>query len=136
MRIAAVSEDGTTIAPDFGRARQVLVLLVEGRVIVHREIREKIPDARPQADQETRPRDPNDHFAGHRVGPGPRSRYDEMAAAIGDCDAILAGGMGIGAYNALRGYGIQPIITDIEDVDTAVSAYIDGSIRNLTERLR
>ena len=135
MRIAAVSDDGAKIAPDFGRARQVLVFLVEDRSIVSHEVREKVPDARQQGEQEAKPRDPNDHFAGHRVGPGPRSRYDEMAATIGDCDVVLAGGMGTGAYNALRGYGIEPIITDIDDVEMAVKAFIDGTIRNLTERL-
>jgi len=135
MRIAVVSDDGTTVAPDFGRSKQVLVFSVEGGRVVATEVREKVPDGRPQSDQEAKPRDPNDHFAGHRVGPGPRSRYDEMAAAIGDCDAVLAGGMGIGAYNALRGYGIEPIITDIGSADEAVRAYLDGSIRNLTERL-
>ena len=135
MKIAAVSDDGAKIAPDFGRAKQVLVFLVADRRIVSQEAREKVPDARPQGDQEARPRDPNDHFAGHRVGPGPRSRYDEMAATIGDCDAVLAGGMAIGAYNALRGYGIEPIITDIDDVEQAVRAFVEGTIQNLVERL-
>ena len=135
MRIAVVSDDGEKIAPDFGRARQVIVFSVEDRKIVSQEVRDKVPDGRPQGDQEAKPRDPNDHFAGHRVGPGPRSRYDEMASAIGDCDVVLAGGMGTGAYNALRGYGIEPVITDVDDVETAVRAFIDGTLRNLAERM-
>lgn len=136
MKIAAVSDDGVTISTHFGQARQFVVLTVLDGKVVSRETREKVADARPAVDQGTALRDPHDHFAGYRVGPRPRSRHDEMAAAIGDCEVVLTGEMSVGAFNALSGYGIEPIITDIEEVDSAVQAYLDSTIQNLTERLR
>ena len=58
-----------------------------------------------------------------------------MIAAITDCEALLVCGMGRGAYLALEEANIKPIVTDIEDIDKAVQAYIDGDIVDHTERL-
>jgi predicted Fe-Mo cluster-binding NifX family protein len=43
--------------------------------------------------------------------------------------------MGRGAYIHLEEAGIRPIITDIEDIRTAISAYLSGEIEDHTERL-
>ena len=124
IKVAVASEDGRTVAADFRTARQYVVLTIEDGRIVSRESRPKVAGA--PAQLASGPRDPNDHFAGHRVGPGPRSRHDEMAAAVGDCAAVLAGEISTGARNALNGYGIDPVTTPAQDIDDAVSRYIEG----------
>jgi len=43
-----------------------------------------------------------------------------MAAAISDCDVSLCRGMGWGTYEAMRQYGIRPIVTDIAEIEAAV----------------
>ena len=43
--------------------------------------------------------------------------------------------MGQGAYNGLQQMGIQPIITDIPEIEKAVQAVIDESIEDHPERL-
>jgi predicted Fe-Mo cluster-binding NifX family protein len=58
-----------------------------------------------------------------------------MAEAISDCQVVLAGGMGWGAYEAMRGYGIEPIVTDIKSIYEAVLLYLKGKLPNLVERL-
>jgi predicted Fe-Mo cluster-binding NifX family protein len=58
-----------------------------------------------------------------------------MAMTISDCEAVLARGMGDGAYQNLLAQGITPIITDIASIDEAVLAYAEGRIVNHTERL-
>jgi len=47
-----------------------------------------------------------------------------MAAAISDCDVSLCRGMGWGTYEAMRQYGIRPIVTDIAEIEAAVQAYL------------
>ncbi len=47
----------------------------------------------------------------------------------------LASGMGRPAYTSLKASGLEPIITDIVDIDEAVQAFIDGAMDNRTERL-
>jgi predicted Fe-Mo cluster-binding NifX family protein len=58
-----------------------------------------------------------------------------MAETIGDCQAVLCGGMGYGAYESLRSLNIQPIVTDLGDIDAAVQAYMDGTLVDHTEKL-
>jgi predicted Fe-Mo cluster-binding NifX family protein len=58
-----------------------------------------------------------------------------MAETITDCQVLLAGGMGWGAYESLRGYSIEPIVTDVENIYKAVELYTKGKLPNLMERL-
>lgn len=131
MKIAAISDDEVTISQHFGRAPYYVVVTVEeGRVVA----------------KETRPKAGHQTFAAHpppKVAPGEQHGYDEgsqtrhasMAEAISDCQVVLAGGMGWGAYEAMQGYGIQAIVTDVGEIDEAVELYLDGRLPNLMERL-
>ena len=58
-----------------------------------------------------------------------------MADAISDCQVVLTGGMGWGAYEAMQSYGIEPIVTDMDNIDEAVKLYLGGRLPNLMERL-
>ena len=58
-----------------------------------------------------------------------------MAETISDCQVLLAGGMGWGAYESMKSYNIEPIATDVESIDQAVQLYIAGELTNLMERL-
>ncbi len=130
MKIAVISDDGSSISMHFGRAQLYVVLEVEDGQVVSREVRPKVghhafgdhPHAEP-------------HVAGHGYDAASQHKHSQMAANIGDCQVLLAGGMGWGAYDSLKGYGIEPIITDIRDVDQAARAYLDGTIQNLMDRL-
>jgi len=130
MKIAAITEDGTTISRHFGRAPYYAVLTVEEGRIVKRELREKLGH-RQFAGQEAH----EGKGGRHGYGPGAGDRHARMAAAIADCDVLLCGGMGWGAYEAMKAHGIRPIVTDIADIEEAVRAYLDGTIVDRTELL-
>jgi predicted Fe-Mo cluster-binding NifX family protein len=131
LKIAAISDDGVHVSQHFGRAPYYVVLTVEeGRVV----------------DSETRLKAGHQTFAAQahpRLAPGERHGYDpgsqakhrSMAEAIADCDVLIAGGMGWGAYESLKGYGIRPIITDVDDIKEAVGRHLDGNLPDLMERL-
>ena len=131
MKIAVVSEDEVNISQHFGRAPYYVVLTVEEAEIV---------------DSETRPKAGHRTFAaqGHpRLAPGERHGYDagsqakhkSMADTIADCEVLIAGGMGQGAYESLKGYGIRPIITDVSDIREAVLRCAKDDLPDLMERL-
>jgi predicted Fe-Mo cluster-binding NifX family protein len=130
MKIAVISDDGKSVSMHFGRAQLYVVVEVEGGKVVNREIRTKVGHHtfgdQPHAEHQG---------AAHGYDADSQNKHSQMAANISDCQVLLAGGMGRGAHDSLKGYGIEPIITDIEDIDQAVRAYADGTIRNLSERL-
>ncbi len=130
MKIAIATDNGRTVSLHFGRAGHYAVLTVENGLVVERELRDKFSphgiSAGARSETETGP---------HGTGPESDARHDQMAAAITDCDAILCGGMGRGAYDRLVANGIKPILTDIRDVDEAVIQCATGRIMDHTERL-
>ena len=134
MKIAAVSDDGVTISRHFGRAQYYVVITVEGGKIVSREMRDKMGHAQfagEPHEEESHGADPR----GHGFSGAAQSRHARMAAAIADCDMLLAGGMGAGAYESMRQAGIRPVVTDIVVIDEAVQAHLDGKLVDHTEML-
>ena len=130
MKIAIVTDDGRAVSAHFGRARSYAVLTVEDGVIVGRELRPKFA---PHLLGEPEP----EHLAGvpHGTDPASQMRHDQMAAAIADCQVLIAGGMGQGAYERFRSLGIRPIVTALPDVDAAALACAAGTLVDHTERL-
>jgi len=131
VNIAAISDDGTTISQHFSRAPVYVVVTVEDGKILS---------------QETRAKTGHHTFAAHHppnLAPGERHGYNagselkhqSMAETISDCQVLLAGGMGWGAYEAMQSYNIIPIVTDVRSINEAVQLYLDGKLDNLMERL-
>ena len=133
MKIAAVSEDGVTISQHFGRAPFYVVVTVEGGRIVSREQRDKLGHAHFANEPHAEAHGGDPHR--HGFDPAAQNRHAQMAAAIADCEVLLARGMGAGAYQSLAQAGIRPIVTDIATIDEAVQAFLAGNIADHTERL-
>ncbi|OGN94670.1 MAG: hypothetical protein A2Z75_01805 [Chloroflexi bacterium RBG_13_50_10] len=66
---------------------------------------------------------------------GAQVRHATMAQSIDDCQVLIVGGMGWGAYDSLKSRGIEPVVTDVEDIEEAVKLYLEGKLPNLMERL-
>jgi len=135
MKIAAVSNDGTTISAHFGKARSFAVLTVEDGRVVGQEMRQK--------DQCSHGHDHHDHDHGHdttqtfSVGSAPASAsadpHVQAMAAIADCDVVLSRGMGRGMYANLQRAGIRAVLTDVPDVEEAVAAFLAGTLNEKPE---
>ncbi len=129
MKIAVVSDDGKTISQHFGRASYYVVVTAEGGKMTAKETRDKAGHHSPGMTE-------------HHHAPGERHGFDAaaqlshagMAANIKDAKVVIAGGMGRGAYESLKGFGIEPHLTDVEDIDEAVRLYLEGKLPNLMER--
>jgi predicted Fe-Mo cluster-binding NifX family protein len=130
MKIAAVTDDGSNISAHFGRAGYYAVLRVENGEIVERELRDKLGHSQfAGSEEQHQPGQP------HGFGPEAQDRHTRMIAAIQDCQVLLARGMGWGARQSLEQAGITAILTDIEDIEAAIKAYLAGDIVDYTERL-
>ena len=124
MKIAIVTEDGTTISQHFGMAPNYLVATIENGEVTHKELRAKASHQQ------------GHHGHAHQHGGAEaRGLHASMAAPIADCRLVLAGGMGHGAYLSLKSAGIQPMLTDILNIDDALQAYLAGTLQDVDERL-
>ena len=131
MKIAVISEDGTTISQHFGRAPLYVVVTVEEGKVVAKETRDKMGH-HSFAGQHYDDTAPGER---HGYGAGAQSRHTSMMETIADCQALLVGGMGWGAYESLRSNNIEAIVTDVASIDEAVKLYLKGELPNLMERL-
>ena len=131
MKIAAISEDGTTISQHFGRAPLYMVVTVEDGKIISKESRNKAGHHTFAGGQhpETAPGEKHGYDA------GAQSRHAAMAQSIEDCQVLLAGGVGWGAYESLKSRNIETVVTDVENIEEAIELYLQGKLPNLMERL-
>jgi predicted Fe-Mo cluster-binding NifX family protein len=131
MKIATISEDGATVSQHFGRALYYIVVTVEDGKVVSKEKRDKAGHHTFAGSQhpETAPGERHGYSA------DAQTRHAAMAQSIDDCQVLIAGGMGWGAYESLKSRGIETVVTDVEDIDEAVKLFLQGKLINLMERL-
>ncbi|MGW8251781.1 MAG: NifB/NifX family molybdenum-iron cluster-binding protein [Anaerolineales bacterium] len=131
MKVAAITDDGKTISQHFGRAPYYLVVSVENGEILDRELREKLGHDQFShlPHEEEQPGQP------HGMDAASHDKHLRMSDAIVDCEALLCGGMGRGAYQSMIARGIKPVVTDISDIDEAVLVYAEGKIVDRVDKL-
>lgn len=135
LKIAIITDDGKTISKHFGRAQYYLVISIEGGVAVSREMREKIGHNHFSAaghEEHAHEQHAHEHHGSDEVSHG---KHSQMAQTIADCQTVICGGMGMGAYESMRRLSIQPIVTDLNDVEAILQAFIDGKLADHTELL-
>jgi predicted Fe-Mo cluster-binding NifX family protein len=130
MKIAVITDDGKTISQHFGRAAFYMVLSIDEGKIVAREMRDKLGHNQFSAiGPEVH------HHEQHGLDDASHNKHAQMAGSISDCQALLCGGMGMGAYESMRRLNIHPVVTDLLDIEAAAQAYIDGKLIDRTELL-
>jgi predicted Fe-Mo cluster-binding NifX family protein len=133
MKIAIVTEDGINISQHFGRAPYYAVVTAENAKVVDIETRDKAGHHAGGHDCHAGGHDC--HSEKHGMDAASQAKHAGMLANISDCSVVIAGGMGWGAYESMKGQNIEPIITDIKAIQEAVETYLEGKLVNLMEKL-
>jgi len=126
MKIAVVSDDEQTISAHFGRAPLFVVATIDNGKVLSKEMRAK-------AGYHSKGENHDYHCASgeeHGYDVSARIRHKGMLDTISDCQVVVAGGMGWGAYDAIQCNNIEPIINDVKSIDEAIQMYIDGNLTN------
>lgn len=131
MKIAVITDDEHTVSQHFGRAAYYLVVTIEDGKISDRQMRPKLGHMHFANDPHVAdvPGQP------HGFDPASQDRHTRMSDAIADCQVLLCGGMGAGAYESMRQRGIKPVVTDIHSIEDAVKAYVEGKIVDRVDKL-
>ncbi len=132
MKIAIITNDGNSISQHFGRAPYYMVLTIEDGKITNREMRDKVGHNQFSNHPHT---ENHQHGAEHGCGEESHDKHTSMAGAIADCKVLICGGMGMGAYNSMVQLNIKPVVTELQDIDEAAQAFIDGKLIDHTELL-
>lgn len=128
MKIASITDDGKTISQHFGRAPYYLVMTLEEGKEVAREMRSKLGHNQFSAESGHKEHSHEHSTEQHGNHADGHSKHVRMAEAIADCEVLLCGGMGWGAYQSMQALNIRPLVTEIMDIDQAVQAYLNGKI--------
>jgi predicted Fe-Mo cluster-binding NifX family protein len=125
IKIAIVSDDHETISAHFGRALFYEIFTVEAGKVIERKTHSRSPDQLAGM-----------HGQHNQTGDGHHQHdHNAMIAPISDCQVLVAGGMGMGAHISLKEHGIQPVITEIGEIQAAVKAFLAGTLLDHPERL-
>lgn len=130
MKIAFVTDDGKTISQHFGRAAYYLVVDIKEGLVRNQEMRDKLGHQQfAEGDHQ--------HQPGEARGMDATShdKHTRMSQAIRDCEVLICGGMGMGAYQSMQTIGIKPMVTQMRNIDEALQAYLEGHLRDETELL-
>jgi len=132
LKIAVVSENEQTISQHFGRAPYYIIQTVENGKVVKQEKFERGAAgtcACGHSEEEEH------HHSSHGSDPESSAKHNKMVDPIADCQVLIAGGMGYGAYDALKSRGLQVFITAEHSIQRAVELFSAGKLDNLMERL-
>ena len=129
MKIAVVTVDGKAISQHFGRSPYYSIVMVENGEIKSQVLRERrtghFASGGPQHGGDF------DERGRHGYGAEARASHATKAQEISDCQVLIAGGMGSGAYENFREAGLEVILSDMHLIDDAVKAYLAGNLRHL-----
>lgn len=130
MKIAVITDDGKTISQHFGRAGFYKVITIDNEKVVQEEMREKVGHNHFSDEHHE-----NHHHESHGLTDEHHHRHMQMADVISDCQVVICGGMGMGAYESMRRLYITPVVTDKTDIMTAVQDFMTGKLIDHTEKL-
>ena len=134
MKIAVVSDDGVTVNQHFGRAPYYVVATVDDGKLVSKETRVKVGHHTFAAAH----RNEDDHVDAegrHGYSAAAACRHTVMVEPILDCDVLICGGMGWGAYESMKSKNIDVFVTDNLNIDEVIKLYLAGTLPNLMDRL-
>lgn len=135
IKIAVITEDGEKISSHFGMAPFYKVLTAQDGVVVETAMLDK-------PHHEHHPDHGHDGHAhlqtigmgqGHGHGRG-RDHHDDMFAPVSDCQVLLAGGMGEGAYRRAQAAGLKVVFVG-GLIEKAAAEYLAGTLVSDERRL-
>jgi predicted Fe-Mo cluster-binding NifX family protein len=120
MRIAVATNDGISLSEHFGRSAGFIVFEVDDAKIASRE---------------TRTNNHTPHAQGlcqggqHSHQQGHTHNHAGIVGLLQDCQVVLCGGMGMGAAQALKQMGIQPVVCPSRcSAEEALTMYLNGNV--------
>ncbi len=124
MKIAIPSDDKVNICKHFGRTKGFVIVELQNNEVVNKEYKENTFTGHAQGHHHNHGDEHN-----HQHGGGHHS-HQGIFDAIGDCDAVVAGGMGRRLYDDFGKTDIKVYVTKENSIDTALQLFINEKLDN------
>ncbi len=133
MKIAIPSNDNVTISKHFGKTKGFVICETQDNKLVKKEYKQNTFTGHAQglhsADSHEHK---HEHHHEHKHGHGHHS-HNAILEAIGDCEVVIAGGMGRRLYNDLEQNDIKVFVSTEENIDKALDMFFNGDLDNNTD---
>jgi predicted Fe-Mo cluster-binding NifX family protein len=131
MKIAIPSDDKTTICPHFGRTAGFMIFKIENREVVDTEYRSNTFTGHARGHHPS-----HDHTGNHHTQmEAHQHSHSGIYQALGDCQIVIAKGMGRRLYVDFEEWKIQVFITKETDIQAAVDSFLNNTLDSDIERL-
>jgi predicted DNA-binding protein (UPF0251 family)/predicted Fe-Mo cluster-binding NifX family protein len=107
MNIAVSTTDGKTICGHLGKCKDFIIYETDGKEVIRKSLRSS---------------------GGACPGHGADAGHGHNVSPFAGCHAVITQGMGQGMLDGLVHAGIQPVITDQTDPDTAIANFLKGEL--------
>ncbi len=134
MKIAVVTNNGSTVSQHFGRAPYYKIFEIDDNIVNNVYLRERRTGHFAPGGMHHNQEHNHETSAGHGYGQGAQNRHATMVQELSDCQVLIAGGMGMGAYENFRSAGLEVILTDQMDIQQTIDAYLEGNLENLMDQ--
>lgn len=122
MRIAVPTNDGESISQHFGRSAAFLIFETENGQIKSRELKSNAQT--------------HSHAQGacdYHSADSKSHSHAGILAALEGCELVICAGMGQRAVDAVKGCGMEIVVTSLASAEAAVSAQLAGKLTPSTE---
>ncbi|GAB4333212.1 MAG: NifB/NifX family molybdenum-iron cluster-binding protein [Bacteroidales bacterium] len=123
MKIAVPSDDRIHISGHFGRAKGFLIVQTDRDKIVSKEYVQNTFTGHARGMHHEHGDDHDHHHHHHAHGHGHHS-HAGIFEALGDCEVVIAGGMGRRLYDEFVERNIKVFVTREKDVEEAVRLFL------------
>lgn len=120
MKIAIPSNDELHIFGHFGRTAGFMICEIDKDKIISKKYKQNTFTGHAQGHHH----DSENHGSHSHTG---------IFNAIGDCDTVIAGGMGRRLYNDFEQKNIQVFVTQEKEIDLALKRFIEKTLDNNSE---
>jgi predicted Fe-Mo cluster-binding NifX family protein len=133
MKVAVVTIDGKTVSQHFGRSPYYRIVNIDGDKIIDEGLRERGTGHFARGNAHSAHHDHRDQRGRHGFGADADSKHATMAQEIADCDVLVAGGMGAGAYQSFARAGFKVYLTDRTSIDEVIKLLAENKLENKAE---
>ena len=118
MKIAIPSNDNINISSHFGRTKGFVICEMDNDKIINKEYKQNTFTGHAQG-----------LHKGDEHGHGNHS-HNGIFNAIGDCEIVIAGGMGRRLYNDFEQNNIKVFVTKEMNIDSALNLFLNSELDN------